>query len=253
MTGRALVDYGRLLDVLDIEVELMAAAAHGVEQATPVPGCPGLTVGETVRHVGSVYRHVYAWLQDGRRPAQWQRAPASGETLEGFLRTGSRSLVTHLADHPAGQFCPTWWWEDETYGFWRRRMAHETTVHRVDVQAASRAAISPIDRDLALDGIDEILTLWWLRRLEIMGVTGTREATVAVRSGGREWLASAGPAGTSVARVSPGTVRSDAVISAEPMAVYLWLWGRVPPTVVSSAGDEDAVAQLWALLRLATR
>jgi hypothetical protein len=36
------------------------------------------------------------------------------------------------------------------------------------------------------------------------------------------------------------------------MTVYLWLWGRLPFTAVRITGDMDAVAALWALLRLAT-
>ena len=253
MTGRALVDYGLLLDVIGIETDLMAATSHDAERAAPVPGCPGLTLGETVRHVGSVHRHTYAWVKEGRRPSRWQRDPSPWQSPEDYLRAGASTLVAELADHSSEEYCSTWWPEDETCGFWCRRMAHETTVHRVDVQGARASEISPVDYDVALDGIDEVLTLWWLRRLAIIGVTGTTDATVAVRSGGREWLARAGPSGTAVAQVTPGVERSDAVISEEPMAVYLWLWGRRAPNAVHRDGNDEAIAQLWALLRLATR
>ena len=37
---RPLVDYGRLLDAIGIEGELMAAAAHGAPTDAPVPGSP---------------------------------------------------------------------------------------------------------------------------------------------------------------------------------------------------------------------
>lgn len=45
----------------------------------------------------------------------------------------------------------------------------------------------------------------------------------------------------------------SAVLSGEPPAVYLWLWGRLPDRAVTADGDPDAIAQLWGLLRLATR
>jgi hypothetical protein len=47
--------------------------------------------------------------------------------------------------------------------------------------------------------------------------------------------------------------RADAAVSAAPMQLYLWLWGRAPTHQAEASGDQDAVAQLWALLRLATR
>jgi hypothetical protein len=35
--------------------------------------------------------------------------------------------------------------------------------------------------------------------------------------------------------------------------MYRWLWGRLPQWVIQHDGDADAIAQVWALLRLATR
>jgi hypothetical protein len=37
------------------------------------------------------------------------------------------------------------------------------------------------------------------------------------------------------------------------MTMYRWLWGRLPDRMVEVIGDHDAIAQLWALLRLATK
>jgi hypothetical protein len=42
-------------------------------------------------------------------------------------------------------------------------------------------------------------------------------------------------------------------VSGPPDQVYLLLWGRLPPRGVQWNGDGDAIAQVWALLRLATR
>jgi hypothetical protein len=47
---------------------------------------------------------------------------------------------------------------DQTVGFWARRMALETVVHRVDAEQA-RGAVAPVDAALATDGIDEILVI----------------------------------------------------------------------------------------------
>ncbi|MGH3435316.1 MAG: maleylpyruvate isomerase family mycothiol-dependent enzyme [Sciscionella sp.] len=253
MPARALVDYGRLLDVLPIEAELLVAAGHRAAPDALVPGCPGLTAGETVRHVGSVYRLVTDWVRGGRRPERWQREPDPGQPPEQFVLSNLRQLLAELRAHPHGQPCSTWWAEDESYGFWRRRMVHETIVHRVDVQAAVSDA-EPIAEDLAVDGIDEVLTLWFERRLDMLGVTGTRTATVLVRAGDRQWSVRSGPDGARTTRFDHvQDAAADAVVTGAPENIYLWLWGRLPDRVTRCEGNEDAVAQLWALLRLATR
>ena len=41
-------------------------------------------------------------------------------------------------------------------GFWPRRMAHETTVHRVDAEQAAGRPVAPVPAALAVDGIDEV-------------------------------------------------------------------------------------------------
>ena len=109
--------------------------------------------------------------------------------------------------------------------------------------------------DIAVDGIDEALSLWFTHRLAVLGLRGTRHARIGVSAGGREWVARARPTGTSAWRVESDDERVDGSISGKPEDVYLWLWGRIPPhtSAVDRAGSEDAIAQLWALLRLATR
>jgi uncharacterized protein (TIGR03083 family) len=256
VTGRALVDYGRLLDVLGIEAELLAETASGAAEDASVPACPGLTLGETVRHVGGVYRAVHAWVEGGQRPAEWPRQPLGPEGAAEFVRSGLRSLVEMLSAHAPEERCSTWWPEDETYGFWRRRMTHETTVHRVDVQDAAGIRLTPVAEDIALDGVDEVLMLWFGHRLGLLGLSGNRETSVAIRSGGREWVARTNrERATAELSATSGETAADATVSGDPMQIYLWLWGRRPTRrdIVQTEGDDDAVAQLWALLRLATR
>lgn len=262
MPGTSLVDHGRLLEVLEVEAELLVSTARGAAREARVPGCPGLTLGETLRHVGSTYRLVGAWLTDEhrpqRRPAEWQRGPDPGQSLEDYLRAGLEDLLGALRSVPAEEVCTTWWPADSTYGFWRRRMAHETTVHRVDVQGAAGVALETVPPDIALDGIDEVLTLWFERRLHLLGVTGTRAARVAVRCRNVQWVVTTGATEHHSKRLPYAgddgeDDQVDATVSGDPGELYLWLWGRWPPNAVVRRGDEDAIAQLWTLLRLATR
>jgi uncharacterized protein (TIGR03083 family) len=266
VSERALIDYDRLLHVIGEESQALADSIQGARRDAGIPGCPGLTLGETARHVGSLYRMVWRWLRDGQRPGEWQRDPVAGQDLSDYVRTGVAPLLVELNLHAPDEAAPTWWPADQTYGFWRRRLAHESTVHRYDVQGAAGLPPAEVPEDVAVDGIDEVLTLWFEHRLAVLGVAGTRDQVVAVRAGGFEWLTRAG---TSTGRTStrrPGESPADgdpdagngedaahAVVSGSPMEVYLWLWGRRPDRAVQFGGNRDAIAQLWALLRLATR
>lgn len=255
MAGQAIIDQGRLLETLGVEIEAVTQAAHSVEYSTPVPTCPGWTVWEVLRHLGSVYRVVRSWIVNGRRPSDWVRSPESSQPVVDYLRAGFDELYAELAGCDPGQHAATWWPADATCGFWRRRMLHETIIHRVDIQTASAVEVSGIADDVAVDGIDEILTLWFGQRLSMMGLTGTRDCSVAVHAGGHHWLAIASPKETVAWRCSTAeTQRAEIAVSGAPAEVYLWLWGRAAPGTVTVEGpDEEAAGQLWALLRLATR
>lgn len=257
MTGqRPPLDHGRMLDVLGIEGELLVTAAESALPAAarnPVPGCPGLTLGETVRHVGSVHRVTRRWVAEGRRPDEWERAPRDGDLIS-FVRTGLADLIDELGRHDPASWCNTWWPADRTHGFWRRRMAHETTVHRVDVEAAAGMAVAMVADDVALDGIDEVLFLWFAYRLGQLRMSSPQHGVVGLSAAGRHWLAIFEPDRSSARRVEEADARAaDAHVTAEPMQLYLWSWGRVPDQAVTISGDPEAAAQLWALLRPATQ
>ncbi len=133
-------------------------------------------------------------------------------------------------------------------------MAHETAVHRIDVQGAIGLDIDPIADDFAADGIDEVLLLWFGHRLAQLGMTATSQGAVGIMTADRAWLTILSTARSSARRVPAVDARAaDAVITGSPMNVYLWLWGRVPDWAVEISGDFDASAQLWALLRSATQ
>ena len=66
-------------------------------------------------------------------------AGRSGEGQDSldFMRSGAEAVIAELAAHDEDEPCATWWPEQQNYGFWRRRLAHETTLHRMDIQGAA--------------------------------------------------------------------------------------------------------------------
>ncbi|MDT8914297.1 maleylpyruvate isomerase N-terminal domain-containing protein [Amycolatopsis sp. PS_44_ISF1] len=248
------VDHGRLLEALGIEARLLGEVAHATSPDSPVPTTPGWTSSELLRHVGSIYRLARGWMTDGRRPAHWQRRPLPGEPVAEYFDTGRAELLAELSAHDPAARASTWWPADPTYGFWRRRMLHETLIHRFDAELAAATAHAPIPDDLAADGVDEVLTLYFDQKLATMGLAGTRHGTVGFRTGNHSWIARAGPDETVAWRCSPAeAATADELVEAEAPKVYLWLWGRAAPTAVTVTGGHDLAAQVWALLRLATR
>ncbi|WP_309113838.1 maleylpyruvate isomerase family mycothiol-dependent enzyme [Saccharothrix sp.] len=229
---------------LRTEAAALAVAADLVPWDRPVPGCPGMTVDDLVRHVGSVHRLVTRWVTRGSRPREWPRDPNGADPVD-WYRIGAASLIAVLdparASEPAATWCP---W-DRTLGFWLRRMAHETAVHRVDAQAAAGLA-APLDHALAVDGIEEVLRLWLGCHLPpaahrdglaiTLRVPG-REWTVALHEHVVDFCATADPA---------------AVVSGSASAVDLWLWGRVPESELSVEGDLSVVRALRTAVAAAT-
>jgi hypothetical protein len=133
-------------------------------------------------------------------------------------------------------------------------MTHETVIHRGDVQGAAGISVATVDDDIAIDGVDEILTLWLAHRLTVQGVFGTRDFSVAVTTGGKAWLVRITTGGLAAWRTTiPETGKADGLITGAPPLVYRWLWGRLPDGAVQRERDIDAINQMWALLRVATR
>lgn len=166
--------------VLVDEAEILADAVRDADLAQQVPSCPEWTLAQLVAHLGKAHRSVTALVErrstepmaasgsatepatnpadsaDGHA-ADGVAAPGSAAEHAGWLRDGARDLAAALQE--AGPDAAVWTWSNEQHaGFWARRMAHETTVHRVDAEftVGRGTAIAP---ELAADGLSEGLDL----------------------------------------------------------------------------------------------
>jgi uncharacterized protein (TIGR03083 family) len=207
-----------------------------------VPPCPGWTVREVVTHTGSVYSHKVACIRKGQPQSEddWLQGPAEGEDTVSWFRVRLEELVTELEERGPDAPAATWYEPMQTVGFWYRRMAQETAVHRVDVESAFDA-ITPVDDALAVDGIDEVLDWFLVYQADDVGPDGPGSGTVAVRTGDHIWRVTLNPDDVVLSR-DPGP--SDAIVTGEPSELLLWLWGRRPDSSVTIEGDAGLAAAM---------
>jgi uncharacterized protein (TIGR03083 family) len=251
------VRHARYLELIERDGRRLGDAARRADLDAPVPSCPGWTVRDCVAHTAEVYQHKIACIRLGRRPGDdYEQEAPPGVALLDWFDTSLAVLLAELRDRGPDAPAHTWWAGDQTVGFWYRRMAQETAVHRVDVEDALGDP-TPVDAELAVDGIDEVLDLFLSEEWADMpadqwgGVDphAGEGATIVVRSG-RTWRSTLSADRITLAR-DDGP--ADASVSGDPEAVLLWLWGRRPDAAVSLDGDPSALAAYRDRLRLATQ
>ena len=244
------MEFRGYLDHIRNDGDLIAATApRGLN--LPVPVCPPWDVREVVAHLATVYDHKVMAMRLGRRPEQgeWTTDEPFGKDTVKWFADEHAKLLAELVSHSPAAYAWSWWEPDQTVGFWYRRMALETVVHRVDVETQFGAP-SAIDAALAVDGIDEVLTVM---------LAGDQEAAAAVPGTGTVELL-ADDAAWSVALedsrtvVTPGRRTSPhAVPAGDPAALFLYLWGRMPIDTLTRRGDESRIAVLRSRLAAATQ
>lgn len=247
------MDWETYLDHIRSDSALIAAAARqGLEP--DVPCCEGWTVRDLVAHMGEVQRHKELIVRERLLEPPEERIDAPESGLVDWFEEGAAVLVETLsATDPS---TPLWTWHDpdQTVGFWYRRMAQEALIHRVDAEQ-SHGAVSPIDDDLAADGVDEIISIM-LTAIPDWGTFDGVRKLVCVSVPGRSWSLEEGRfSGTSPVSGSAyedllafGLVEPEAnmdtSISGGAAAVDLWLWGRGSIEDLTVDGDRDIATTL---------
>lgn len=249
-----------LLQHLTREYGLLHAAVDAVDPQTPVPSCPGWTVADLARHVAMVYLHKVECIRLGAYPDPWPPEP-SGEPAVRDLERAWTALTEAFATHAPGDPAKTWFDPDQTVGWWIRRMALETVIHRVDGELAV-GSVAPIPEDLALDGIDELLAIFvgygstrWPEEFaaNIEAGTGDRLRVVAQTGDGpRAWLATVTGSGVTV--VEDGAdAAAEVTATGDADALLRWVWNRAAPGEVTVAGDPAAVDRWHSVIVTATQ
>lgn len=244
------MDIERHLTALEEEGARLADAADGTGLRTPIATCPGWDAEALLRHLGGIHRWAAMIVGERRatplstdaEPIRTMRAEPGPSELVAWFRAGHGALLDVLRAAPPDMECWTFLPAPSPLAFWARRQAHETAVHRADLQLAI-GALDPYPPAFAADGVDEMLCGW------LDGSKGRlrfdRTATLAIHAADadRHWHVRIESDG---ARASREEAAADCELRGPAGDLYLLLWNRLrlDQTAIAVSGDGE-VPGLW--------
>jgi uncharacterized protein (TIGR03083 family) len=237
-----------------------------------VPTCPDWSVDDLTWHVGMVYLHKATAMREGAEPENWPPDYDDDYSALALIDNAYRQLTEEFAAHDSAEASPTWYRPDQTVGFWIRRMAQETVIHRIDAELGAREHVTQVAGDLAADGIDELLRVFVAYFVserpehfsealkDSPGHTYLITADATADSPGVSWLVSTAPGQFTVAGGPGGrvdeTVTPDVTVGGTPTDVLRWAWNRETPgepSRVAIGGDSRALAEFRSFVVNATQ
>ncbi len=200
---------------------------------------------EVLAHTGAVHRWAADIVSRSLRTNETGGSQAFAwtgpdEELTDWFQQGLDHLVVTLRAADADVQCFTFVPGVAPRQFWIRRQAHETAIHRVDVEAAAGLAISEVEPWFAQDGLGEIVGAF------------AREPQFAIQRPGRLLLvATDGPTwridfdgdGNRIVAGSFAIEDAQAAVRGTSDRLYRWAWNR-PVSGLELIGD-TALIQAW--------
>ena len=227
------MDYGDYVSALRSNGTAAAQAARDMPMETTVPSCPEWTLRDLAHHLGSHHRWVAGNLDqppDGKAFKRRAEPPAD-EAIPDWLEAGAEMLATKLAATDPAKPCWTWVPFDDSVGFWARRTAHETAMHRWDAQNADGEA-DAVEPELAADGVDEYLGILGAFQGRRFPEAGSIHLHTTDRSG--EWLVRLDADGIQLTREH---AKGDVAVRGPASDVLLVLMGRKTMVAVDVFGE----------------
>jgi uncharacterized protein (TIGR03083 family) len=226
------------------------ATALAANRDAPIPWCGDWTVKDCALHLASVH-HVVARVVADRPDASFdlfatlERPEASDPALNAWLADGTAALVRALHAADPGDVAWTWWPADQSVGFWARRMAHESLVHRWDGERGAGAHVVPVAPALAADGVDEFLEIFVATTRAMHNSPGAGEtAHLHCTDTDGEWLIALPRAGQYEFRREHA--KGDVALRGPAESLLLFCWGRFGPGEggIDVIGD-SSIADRW--------
>ena len=236
-----------LVDGIAIEGARLADAAELAGLDAKVPSCPRWRVRDLVRHTGGVHRwaggHVRTpqkqLINCGPLASQFGGWPLDSELID-WYRAEVDLLVESLRNAPDDIQTASFLLADSPKHFWARRQCHEVEIHRVDAELAADG-VTPIDRQRAADGLDELLMGFVSRTSGKLRSDHPFSMTVAPDDAPDRWTVVISSAPPAVSReLSPS---ADVTVSGPVDLVFRCLWNRATIDDVRVDGDPQPLVQ----------
>jgi len=234
----------RYLEAIDKESAELAGAARG-NLDTQVPSCPGWSMRDLLGHIGRVQRFWGEMAENAyENPADAQNhEPPEGVDLVEWFEESTRNLLNALDGIDLDR--PMWSWSPvKSVSFVPRRMAHETAIHRWDAQNAVGDP-GGISGDLAVDGIDELLFIFFLGEAPLEGPHRSSVHIHATDANG-EWLVIVAEEPV----ITREHAKGDVALRGPSSDVLLYLWGRIEPASLVIHGDTTKLDQFRSVFDL---
>jgi uncharacterized protein (TIGR03083 family) len=235
------VDTDRLIDELEQQGDLLARSAGRVDLQAAVPSCPGWTVAAAVGHTAKVHRRVTAIVR-GADPDAVQHPRPEPSELDSVFRAGLAELVGELRRAPDNLDVYTLWPADSARHFWARRQAHETAIHRVDVELAAGYGVTDFEPDFAADGLDELVLDLAAGRFSGEGLDRSWTIVLTPLDANMSWTVRLTSSGA-VTHRDPAD-NPDLSVFGLASDLYRWAWNRADDSEVALRG-EVSLGDLW--------
>ena len=220
------------LDGFSRAVDAFADSATSAGLDAAVPTTPDWDVRRLVAHQGLVHRWATGHLLGDRVDADAIEAEGlAQDDPVTWLRAGADRLLATIEEAPDELEALVFLADAPTpKRFWARRQCHETTIHAVDALSAvlgryPRAADTWIDPQVAVDGIDELLTGFLPRPHSQLRAEEPLTIAVLPEDVDERWLIAISDQPPVTAR-GLGDEDADVVLHGSAVALYLTLWNR---------------------------
>lgn len=229
--------YTVYVDSIEEEAErIVDLASAGLQ--TAVRTCPGWTVEDLIVHLAGIYRRNAAQVV---APDPLVRVePAAPQRLAplAYLEASHIALVDALRERHPDDPCWNFTGENESLAFIARRIAHESSIHRVDAEL-TRGLAHPIDPELAADGLDERIDLL-LRRSVTPSAAHPLGGSICLVCSDMPsaWLIDAT---RSVVKIRAGRGPANAAVVGTASDIFCFSWNRPSIRALQITGDRGIV------------
>lgn len=242
------------LDHLVRETQRAREVLGSCDPDASVPACPDWNASDLAWHLGVGVQDFWRYVIE-TRPApptdyvEPTQPDDPAEVLAAFDRCHEPFIDALRAADPDE---PAWSWSEQTVGFTMRRQALEAMVHRVDAEQAAGLEVTALDPQLAADGVDEVLDVFYGGAPD-WGHFAPDDEIVQVRMTDVDadcWVHLGRFSGTHPERgetyededdlrvVAEPDGEVDVVISGTAPDIVLWLWDRRDDAGIEFEGDK---------------